>query len=416
MTPRYCPLCDAKRTERWCPRHQVPTLPSSATAPPAAKIVAGTILSSRYRVDALLGRGGMGAILTGTDLEEGGPVVLKVLRGGKIRERGRLRRFFTEGRTASQLDHPNIIKVHGLAVDEATRAPFLIMERALGETLERVMNRVGPFSEARVGWVALQIAQALGAAHAQGVLHRDLKPSNVMLHDRPGRPDFVTVLDFGLAKLLEPNDGLPPLTAPGRSVGTPAFMSPEQVTQGPQDGRSDFYGLGCLLHYLLTGRPPYEASQPSEMMRMHLQAPIPRLPERLSDGQAPTSGLIRMHRALLAKDPKDRPQDITAALEVLADEPIETLLLSGLPKTEASEPGGPNSLDDGPRTEKLAPVDDTLMLQTIRNTPVAPPLPTPVAALEPRPRPLDLGFAVPLSVGISLGLAVLVLALMFLVD
>ena len=299
MRSRYCPLCDRGYDQDRCPRHQVPTLPLGEDAPPTSRIGAGTILKERYRIDTLIGRGGMGAVLAGFDLERARPVVIKVLRGAQIRDKGPVRRFYREGRAASELDHPHIVRIHELGFDESTAAPFLVKDRVAGETLERSVERSGPFAERRALHVASQVAEALKSAHSKGILHRDLKPRNVMLE--ADRADHVTVLDFGLAKGIVDEEDTPPLTEPGRSVGTPAYMSPEQITQAPQDERSDLYGLGCLLHHMLTGRAPYSGPRAMDVMRMHLKAPIAELPSSLSDGKPPSARLLRIHRSLLEK-------------------------------------------------------------------------------------------------------------------
>ena len=352
---RYCPLCDAQYQQRTCPYHNVPTLPMGDSAVPSSKIARGSVLAGRYRIDSLVGKGGMGAALAGKDLHEDRDVVIKVLRGTKAHKTSTIRRFYREGQAAVELRHPNIVRMFGLGFDEATSAPFLVMERVFGQTLESRIGQDGPFSESQAKALILQVARALQAAHAKGILHRDLKPQNIMLRSEN---DHVVVLDFGLAKALR-DESTPALTAPGKSVGTPAYMSPEQIMQQEQTERSDLYGVGCLLHYTLVGKPPYQAKKAVEVMRMHILAPSPPLPPILADGQAPSVALSHLHRSLLAKEPHYRPENTQALVDGLkvtdfnqtmraelnSSEGMETLLLDQN-LTNDTLPEKPPKVDD----------------------------------------------------------------------
>ena len=310
MNERLCPLCDRDWEATTCPVHGVPTIGSSTGAPQRLEV--GTILIERYRIDGLLGQGGMGALLTATDLTNETRVVVKVLRGERVGDLANVRRFYQEARAASALSHPSIVRILTFGLDEATRAPFFAMEFVPGRTLKAMLASDGPLSEAEAVAIFLPIARALGAAHAGGVLHRDLKPSNIMVDEAPPR---VKVLDFGLAKILQ-DPGTAPLTQPGKTVGTPAFMAPEQVTNGNQDFRTDLYGLGCVLHAALTGGPPFTGPDIVEVMRKQVRSPAPPLPAALCDGRPPSRPLRSLHSNLLAKAPADRPASTGFVIEV----------------------------------------------------------------------------------------------------
>lgn len=329
MARRYCPLCDAPAEGAQCPSHRVPTIDVEGPRGPIERLEVGTVLVGRYRIDGLLQQGGMGVLLEATRLEDGDVVVVKVLKGQRVHDLANVRRFYQEARVASSLDHPNVVRILEFGVDQATRAPFLVMELVVGRTLKALVAREGGLPELRAARLFAQISRALVAAHAKGVLHRDLKPSNIMVHLGDHAEEAVKVLDFGLAKILD-DPSVAPLTQPGKTVGTPAFMSPEQVTQRPQDHRSDLYGLGCVLYAALTGRPPFVADDLVAVMRMQMRTPPPRLPVELADGAPPSEGLTTLYRALMQKDPADRPASTEAVAEA-----FEALLGAGEPSSQA---------------------------------------------------------------------------------
>ncbi|MEM7676436.1 MAG: serine/threonine-protein kinase [Myxococcota bacterium] len=312
---RLCPLCDRDWEPSTCPIHNVPTI--GPTHGPTVRLDVGVTLVNRFRIEGLLGQGGMGALLSATDLQDGTHVVVKVLRGGRVKEIANIRRFYQEARAVRALDHPNIVEILMFGIDEQTRAPFLAMEFVQGRTLKAWVKEEGPFGELTTATLFMSIASALAAAHRANVVHRDLKPSNIMVMRTETGYD-VKVLDFGLAKILE-DRGTTPLTMPGKTVGTPAFMSPEQVTQRPQDFRTDLYGLGCMLHATLTGSPPFTGSDLVDVMRRQMKEPAPPLPAVLSDGQAPSLALRALHAQLLAKDPGQRPQSTEAVVQACLD-------------------------------------------------------------------------------------------------
>lgn len=264
-------------------------------------VAAGTLIAGRYRVKSLLGEGGMARVFEATTLTDDATVVIKLPRRVSGTATARFQR---EIEAISRVEHPAIVRVLEAGIDPALGVPFMVLERVVGPSLAERVRRDGPLPEAEVRRILREIAEGLKAAHAEAILHRDLTPHNVML-DAAAR---VRILDFGLAKILDAAKG-PPLTQPLTTLGTPAFMSPEQITGRNLDGRSDLYALGCLAHFLLTGKAPFDGREPLEVMRAHLDLSPPPLPTKLVDGKAPTTGLVALIGALLEKDPNHRPAD-----------------------------------------------------------------------------------------------------------
>ncbi len=274
-----------------------------------------------YEITERLGEGGMGAVYKARDAHLGRFVAIKVLPAAKVADPDRKRRFEQEARAASALNHPNIVTIHD--IDSADGTDFIAMEYVSGKTLADVIaRRVMP--PADVLKYAVQIGEALGAAHAAGIVHRDLKPANVMVTET----GLVKVLDFGLAKLTEaaPGSGTPLTeTAPtqtqrGVIVGTVAYMSPEQAEGRKVDARSDIFSFGVVLYEMVTGRRPFEG-----------EGGASTLAAILSKEPAPPSSIVgglpfELERAVLRclrKDPERRWQttaDLTVALRELKDE------------------------------------------------------------------------------------------------
>lgn len=353
---QYCPMCDQRTDAEVCPEHGINTVPFAIFNQGGHRAVRpGMIIAGAYRIERVLGQGGMATVYEATQLSVNRKVAIKFCeakpslngdglkrsdsRGGPagaVRQnyspsfgrldRADLQRFYRESCLASRVNHPNVVSIFEFGVDSKLGLPFMAMARVEGETLQRVLKREGPLSVGRALNIASQLARALGAAHAEGLVHRDLKPGNVMLTQRPDGVEYVTLLDFGIALPLE--TATRHLTSPGVTVGTPRYMSPEQVRGRPLDGRSDLYALGCLLHEMLVGAPPWPSIE--SMVRMLIE-PVPVAP-RLSGTLGLPRKLLRelkdLHRALLEIRADDRPasaNEVFATLESLQMRAARTL-------------------------------------------------------------------------------------------
>jgi eukaryotic-like serine/threonine-protein kinase len=279
----------------------------------------GTLIGGRYRLVRELGAGSTGVVYAATQLSVDRLVALKLLAPDRVADEvlNLEQRFCREVRLVSMLEHPNIVRVFDFGSDERTGIPFLAMEYVRGRSLKDHLSRRGPLDELRAVKILVQIARALTEAEARSIVHRDLKPENIMIVDLPDGERHVKVLDFGMAKLRGETLSCGSLTASGALVGTPLYMSPEQIRSEPVDIRSDLYALGCLLHEMLTGSPPFRGTSLVELVRMHLEQPAPELPEVLASGAVPSHGLRALHRLLLAKDRRDRPANALSVADIL---------------------------------------------------------------------------------------------------
>jgi serine/threonine-protein kinase len=238
----------------------LPPKPSSASRPPSSsgfpgeegRFLPGRLLASRYRIVALLGRGGMGEVYRADDLTLGQPVALKFLPEEAVRDAGLLERFRNEVRIARRVSHPNVCRVYD--VGEVDRHTFFTMEYVDGEDLASLLRRIGRLPSDKALDIARHLCAGLAAAHAKGVLHRDLKPANIMLDGR----GQVVITDFGLAGVADQIRG-----DEVRS-GTPAYMSPEQLAGKEVTERSDIYALGLVLYEVLTGKRAFGAKPPGK--------------------------------------------------------------------------------------------------------------------------------------------------------
>jgi hypothetical protein len=267
----------------------------------------------RYRLQGLLGAGGMGMVFKAEHRLMRRQVALKVIHRHLLNRPAAVERFRREVRAAARLAHPNIVTAHD--ADQAGTLHFLVMEYMEGETLDRIVDRRGPLPVAEACAYVRQAALGLQHAHEQGMVHRDLKPSNLIV-TRAGQ---VKVLDFGLAQLAQECQSSPGLTPEGAVLGTPGYLAPEQARQpDAADVRADLYSLGCTLYHLLAGRPPFLGGGVLQQLLAHQE----RAPRPLSAfrGDIPET-LVRVVERLLAKDPADRfqsPADLAQALALLA--------------------------------------------------------------------------------------------------
>ncbi|RKH50676.1 serine/threonine protein kinase [Corallococcus llansteffanensis] len=311
----YCPSCgaDAEDSSRYCPACGATLLRSVE----GGDEYVGKTIASKYRVEALIGEGGMGKVYRARQLALDKVVVLKVLRHTLLSDERTVARFQREAKAASRLNHPNSISVldFGQADDGAL---FIAMEYVAGQDLHQILSREWPLGEARVVRIALQILSALSDAHGAGVIHRDLKPENIMVEQRRNEPDFVKVLDFGIAKITDVQDEGPALTRAGFVCGTPEYMSPEQARGAVLDYRSDLYAVGVILYQLTTGLLPFESDSAVGYATKHLTEEPPPPSRRRPDARI-SPGMERLILRVLSKDPDDRPANAAAfKMELLA--------------------------------------------------------------------------------------------------
>jgi len=262
-------------------------------------------VEGRYALERELGRGGMGAVFLARDLKLDRPVAIKVLPP-ELAIRPELReRFLRETRTAAAFSHPNIVAVH--SVEELGSLLFFVMSYVEGETLAQRVRRQGPLPAPDATRLLQEVAWALSYAHARGVVHRDVKPDNILIERATGR---ALVMDFGIARSVAASG----LTQVGETVGTPHFMSPEQVAGDAVDGRSDLYSLGVVGYFAVTGRLPFDAPSAQAVMMAHVSQ-MAEPPSRLRpDLPAPLTGAIQR---CLQKDPAARFPTGEALVEAL---------------------------------------------------------------------------------------------------
>lgn len=284
----------------------------------------GRVVAGRYEVVRKLGQGGMGAVYAALQRPLGRTVALKVLLSELTADPVATARFEKEALAVSRLAHPNIVTLFDFGRTEEGLS-YLVMEFLEGTTLRVLMQGEGPLSPGRTVRVMTHTARALAEAHRLDTIHRDLKPDNVMLVPVTGESDFAKVLDFGVAKLKKGMGVESHETLTGKQVllGTPRYMSPEQVNGITDDPRSDLYALGVMAFEMLAGRAPFEAPTPVKVLLKHLQEPPPSLLE-VNPACRASPALQALVSLLLHKDPAQRVPSAQRLLELLEDLPEYT--------------------------------------------------------------------------------------------
>lgn len=248
----------------------------------AADPLVGIVLDGRYRVSRILGEGGMGIVYEAFHQRLDRKVAIKVLREDFSSRADVVERFRREAKSASRIGHPNIVDVIDFG-DTPLGSSYFVMELLEGEDLADLLSREVRLSPSRAVSIAYQCCRALASAHEKGIVHRDLKPENVFLLERGGFPDFVKLVDFGVAKMteLDHTEGAAgrKLTRTGMIFGTPEYMSPEQANGQPLDHRVDIYALGIILFETLTGSVPFEGESFMAVLSKHAVHPVPPLRE-----------------------------------------------------------------------------------------------------------------------------------------
>lgn len=274
----------------------------------------GKSLPGGYYILDLISVGGMGRVYRAEQAALGRTVAVKIIHPHLLSDENSALRFMTEARAASQLNHPNSIAVFDFGRTDDGQ-PYLVMEFLRGKDLARVAYEEGPLPFSRIVDVLRQALAALSEAHELGIVHRDLKPENIILEPLRRGGDFVKVVDFGLAK-LRADAQAPSVTSPGIVCGTPDYMAPEQGRGDAIDGRSDLYSMGVVLFQLLTGRLPFEADSPTQVVMMHLTIPVPD-PRQVAPERNIPEPLVDVVLKALAKDAKKRYQDAAEFADAL---------------------------------------------------------------------------------------------------
>ncbi|MEV0563686.1 protein kinase [Dactylosporangium sp. NPDC050588] len=283
-------------------RHpQAAMIRSSADSPYGdSVVVAQRLLGGRYRVERVLGRGGMGTVWRGHDLRLDRPIAVKVLSGEGLGLPKAMERFGREARAVARLSHPNVVPVYDFGAQDGE--PYLVMELVDGPTVADLLAE-GPLSIADVLAISSQICDGLTAAHAAKIVHRDIKPTNLIVT----ATGVVKICDFGVARMLNATE-YADLTGSAIAMGSPKYMAPEQINGEPVDARTDLYGLGCSMYAMLIGHPPFSTGSPLSVVQQHVTTTPEPLRVRRPDVPASVEALVA---DLLAKTPDERPPDAT---------------------------------------------------------------------------------------------------------
>jgi serine/threonine protein kinase len=266
----------------------------------------GRTLAARYRLVRRLGAGGMAVVYLARHVMIGRLSAIKILRQDLGMNPVHRERFLREARAVNRINHPNIVEITDFGEDGGL--VFLVMEYVEGESLLGAL-RGGPFRWTRAVGIALQIASALERAHELGVIHRDLKPENVLLLERDGA-EFVKLTDFGIAKIFD----LPTITVTEQRFGTPGYIAPEYVEGSPASPRGDVYALGVVLYEMLTGKLPFDARFPTELLVLPLREPPVKPSARVDGIPMEVEALVLR---MIARRPEDRPVDAFAVDDAL---------------------------------------------------------------------------------------------------
>ena len=292
----------------------------------------GRTLPGGYIILDLVGIGGMGRVYRAEQTALSRTVAVKIIHPHLVGEENAAARFITEARAASRLNHPNSVGVIDFGKTDDGQL-YLVMEFLRGKDLARVQYEAGALTFRRSVNILRQVLAALAEAHHLEIIHRDLKPENIILEPVRSGGDFVKVVDFGLAKITAPSAG-PGITSPGIVCGTPEYMSPEQGRGDSLDPRSDIYAVGVVMYQLLTGKLPFEAESPTQVVLMHIGDP-PKDPREASPERAIPNELVDVCLKALEKEPSHRFSTADEFSEALGDA-IAQLDISGAVKAAAT--------------------------------------------------------------------------------
>ncbi len=279
----------------------------------------GVVLGGKYRLYRKIGEGGMGMVYYAVNVSVEREYAIKILPTHLAGEETVKKRFLREAKASNLIGHENIVQVYD--VGESDALLYIVMELVEGESLEKMLERQGRLDVKTTIHILKQVCEALGVAHAVGVIPRDIKPANILIARRKENPLFVKILDLGLAQIMTDVR----LTGKGSFVGTPYYVSPEQARGEKGAPSMDLYSLGCMAYEMLTGEPPFAEGSPTEIIVKHIkEAPLPLI---VRAPQIPLD-LERLVMRLLRKDPRERPRDAYEVLSVLDDlQPDEAEIL-----------------------------------------------------------------------------------------
>ena len=293
----------------------------------------GTTIADRYRLDRLLGRGASGVVFAGAHTWTDRPVAVKLLLlPAAHRDATLVERFMREAKAAASLPHPNVVDV--LDMGQHDGMPFLVLELLNGQSLAELLHAEPRLSTARALGILLPVLDALHAAHARGMVHRDVKAENVFLHIDDAGKEVPKILDFGTVRKSY-EEGEAPLTAQGSLLGTPQYMSPEQVLAKPVTLLSDVWSSGILAYRMLAGRFPFDGRNPTVVLADMVTKPVPPLGPQAPEAPA---GVIAAIERALQKDPSARHADIHVFLGALLEGAREVGIEVRDPRDRSSRP------------------------------------------------------------------------------
>ncbi|MHC4187767.1 MAG: serine/threonine-protein kinase, partial [Planctomycetota bacterium] len=253
-----------------------------------------------FKLLRLIGEGKMGRVIQAQDINLQRIVALKILnkRIPGVDDQQRVLQFLREARAAARLEHPNVVRIY--EINQHDGWWYIAMEMLEGKNLRTIVKATGPLDQPRACTLIADASNALAAAHELGIIHRDIKPTNLML-TRSGR---CKLTDFGLVRLDDPND---PFDFTDKAVGSPQFMPPEMINRENQTPAIDIYSLGATLYYALTAKPPYTGKDIEEILKKHINQPVPDLAAKLPES---SPSLVELIKRMMAKDPEDRPSAV----------------------------------------------------------------------------------------------------------
>jgi tRNA A-37 threonylcarbamoyl transferase component Bud32 len=354
--------------------------PAPKARPKPEDIYINQVLNNRFRIESKIGEGGFGAVYRGIQLATGRKVALKLLHPEMTKDENLVARFRREGMVLC-----NLRDAHTITTYDFDQTPdgtlYIAMELLEGKSLHQVFHDEAPLEWRRVFKILTEMCSSLAEAHAQGIVHRDLKPENIYLENRPGNPEFVKILDFGIAKVMR-GDSIDPssaqLTATGQTLGTLEYMSPEQLMGKQLDGRSDVYALGVVAYEMITGRLPFpDAKGPAGLITAQLkQTPTPPSQANPNAGLPPAADQVILK--CLEKDRNNRYPDVTALAAALQE-------VMNAPAPAPAPAASSHRIAMGPE-----------LLETRRGEmPKVPPPPVPAPAPVPAPVPATAPGAAP---------------------